>query len=97
MAVLAWSPLAGGRLADTPTDSRARAVVEELDRLALREGVSRASLALAWVMVHPARPIPIVGSQTPERIRAVSEVFKVRLDRTDWYSVLVASRGVPLP
>jgi predicted oxidoreductase len=48
-------------------------------------------------MVHPARPIPIVGSQTPERIRAVSEVFKVRLDRTDWYSVLVASRGVPLP
>jgi predicted oxidoreductase len=97
MAVLAWSPLAGGRLTDSPSDGRARAVVEELDRLALREGVSRASLALAWVMAHPARPIPIVGSQTPERIRAIKEVFKVRLDRADWYSVLVASRGVALP
>ena len=97
MAVLAWSPLAGGRLADSPSDGRARAVVEELDRLALREQVSRASLALAWVMAHPARPIPIVGSQTPERIRTVNEVFKVRLDRADWYSVLVAARGVALP
>lgn len=97
MAVLAWSPLAGGRLADSPTDGRSRAVVEELDRLALREGVSRANLALAWVMAHPARPIPIVGSQTPERIRSIKEAFKVRLDRADWYSVLVASRGVPLP
>jgi predicted oxidoreductase len=97
MAVLAWSPLAGGRLADSPSEGRARTVVEELDRLALREGVSRANLALAWVMSHPARPIPIVGSQTPERIRSIKEIFKVRLDRADWYSVLVAARGVPLP
>lgn len=97
MAVLAWSPLAGGRLTDSPSDARARAVVEELDRLARREGVSRANLALAWVMSHPARPIPIVGSQTPERIRSIKEAFKVRLDRADWYSVLVASRGAPLP
>ena len=97
MAVLAWSPLAGGRLADMPGDGRGRAVVEELDRLALREGVSRVSVILAWVMAHPARPIPIVGSQSPERIRQFKDVFKVRLDRSDWYSVLVAARGVPLP
>jgi len=97
MAVLAWSPLAGGRLANRPTDARGRAVVDELDRLAFREGVSRASLAIAWVMTHPSRPIPIVGTQSPDRIRALNEVFKVRLDRADWYSVLVAARGTPLP
>jgi predicted oxidoreductase len=72
-------------------------VIEELDRLAMREGVSRASVALAWVMTHPAHPIPIIGSQSPDRIRQLKEVFKVRLDRADWYSVLIAARGVPLP
>jgi predicted oxidoreductase len=97
MAVLAWSPLGGGRLTDIPGDARGRAVVEELDRLALREGVARTSVILAWVMTHPARPIPIVGSQSPERIRQMNEVFKVHLDRTDWYNVLVAARGAPLP
>jgi aryl-alcohol dehydrogenase-like predicted oxidoreductase len=97
MAVLAWSPLAGGRLADAPSDGPVRAVIEELDRLAMREGVSRASVALAWVMTHPAHPIPIIGSQSPDRIRQLKEVFKVRLDRADWYSVLIAARGVPLP
>ncbi len=97
MAVLAWSPLGGGRLADMPGDPRGRAVVEELDRLALRENVSRTSVILAWVMAHPARPVPIVGSQSPERIRQLNEVFKVRLDRADWYSVLVAARGAALP
>ena len=97
MAVLAWSPLAGGRIADSPADGPHRTVIEELDRLAFREGVSRASLALAWVMAHPSRPIPIIGSQSPERIRSLKEVFKVKLDRTDWYAVLVAARGAPMP
>ena len=97
MAVLAWSPLAGGRLADMPSDTRGRAIVDELDRLAFREGVSRTSLALAWVMTHPSRPIPIIGTQSPDRIRGLKEVFKVRLDRADWYSVLAAARGAPLP
>jgi len=97
MAVLAWSPLGGGRLADVPGDGAARAVAEALDRLALREGVSRAVMALAWVMSHPSRPIPIIGSQSPDRIRAFRDVFKVRLDRADWYSVLVAARGAPMP
>ncbi len=97
MAVLAWSPLAGGRLADSPADGPARAVIEELDRLAFREGVSRATIALAWVMAHPSRPIPIIGSQSPERIRQSQDVFKVSLDRADWYAVLVAARGAPMP
>jgi len=97
MAVLAWSPLAGGRLVDAQGDGPARSVADELDRLARREGVSRACLALAWVMSHPARPIPIIGSQSPDRIRACRDVFKVRLDRADWYAVLVAARGAPMP
>lgn len=96
MTVLAWSPLGGGRLA-SPADDRARAVAAVLDEVAEASGVSRAAVAYSWIMAHPARPIPIVGSQTVARIAEIPDAFKPRWTRADWYRVLVASMGAPLP
>jgi predicted oxidoreductase len=48
-------------------------------------------------MAHPAHPIPIVGSQHPERIREAADSYKVSWTRESWYKVLVASRGEKLP
>ncbi len=96
VAVLAWSPLGGGRIAD-PKDARARAVADALDKKARAAGVSRTATACAWIMAHPARAIPIAGTQNPERIAALRDVFKVHWTRAEWYQVLVASRGEPLP
>lgn len=95
-AVLAWSPLAGGRLLN-PTTKRERDVAEALDAVAHAQGLSRTAAALAWIMALPSRPIPIVGSQSPERIRESADAHKVEWTRADWYKVLVASRGEPLP
>ncbi|MBI1685567.1 aldo/keto reductase [Caulobacter hibisci] len=97
LAVLAWSPLGGGRLVGQGTDDRGRAVIEALDVIAREQHVDRAAVALAWIMAHPSRPIPIVGSQTPERITASADALRVKLSRTQWYAILTASRGVPLP
>ncbi|PIC00074.1 aldo/keto reductase [Caulobacter sp. X] len=96
MTVLAWSPLGGGRLA-APTDDRTRAVAAVLDEMAEAFGVSRAAAAYSWIMAHPARPIPIVGSQTVARIAEIPDAYKPRWTRADWYRVLVASMGAPLP
>jgi predicted oxidoreductase len=97
MAVLAWSPLGGGRLGRMPSEPRAMAVYETLARLAAREGVSVPAVAYAWIMAHPSRAIPIVGSQDPSRIREAADALRVRLSRQDWYDVLVASRGERMP
>ncbi len=96
MAVLAWSPLGGGRIGD-PTNPREQAVAAALSGVAAAHGVSRTAAAYSWIMAHPARPIPIVGSQKPARISEAADAFKVVWTRADWYSVLVAARGVPLP
>lgn len=96
MAVLAWSPLGGGRLGD-PRDDRARAVAAALDRKAAESGVGRAAAVYSWIMAHPARPIPIVGTQRPERIAELAGAHSVRWSRQEWYDVLVAARGEPLP
>ncbi|MFC2248093.1 aldo/keto reductase family oxidoreductase [Labrys portucalensis] len=96
MAVLAWSPLAGGRLA-LPQDERARAVVGLFDAKAEQAGVSRTAVALSWLMVHPAQTIPIVGTQNLDRIREIPQAYLPRWSRQEWYAVLVASRGERLP
>ena len=96
IAVLAWSPLGGGRIA-APTDERSHRVAAALDRVAEAQGLSRAAVAYSWIMAHPARAIPIVGSQNVERVAELADAFKVEWTRQDWYDVLVASRGERLP
>jgi predicted oxidoreductase len=92
MAVLAWSPLAGGRLA--AGDHPAAALLAEQGA---RYGVDVTAAAIAWIMAHPARIIPIVGSQNPARIAASADAYKIEWTRAEWYAVLQAGMGAKLP
>lgn len=101
---LAWSPLAGGRLSDTlpidinsPDHARRIGLRETLDDIARDYGVSRTIIALAWLLKHPARIVPIIGTAKPERIREASQAGKVHLSRDEWYRLLEAARGERLP
>jgi len=93
---LAWSPLGGGRLAN-PQSQRDKSVAAELDRVGKEQGVSRSVAAYSWLMAHPAGIVPIIGSQQAARIAEGAEAMKVRWNRQDWYAVLVAARGAPMP
>ncbi len=95
MVPLAWSPLGGGALM-TGTDLP-DALFETCDRLAARENTDRAGLALAFVLAHPARPVALIGSQTPARMSQAADALNVRLTRADIYALIEARDGVPLP
>jgi predicted oxidoreductase len=99
MTPLAWSPLGGGRLADgvDAADPATRRVNAKLDELAASHGTTRSAMALAFILRHPARPIPIMGTQSIERIAAATAALTINLTRAEWYSLVVAARGVPLP
>ena len=92
---LAWSPLAGGRLATGEDVSEDLLTV--LDELAIREGTDRAAVAVAFVLAHPSSPVALVGSQTVERLNGYSAALDVHLSRADCYRIVQASEGVPLP
>ena len=96
MTVLAWSPLGGGRVAK-PADARTKAVAKLLDEKAHAAGVDRSAAAYSWIMAHPARPIPIVGTQNPARIATIPDAFKLHWTRAEWYRVLETSTGEKLP
>ena len=92
---LAWSPLAGGRIA-TGEGIRPE-LTSVLDELAARNNVSRSAVAIAFVIAHPSRPVAIVGTQNPARLAEVAAATSVRLTRRDLYRIVEASEGVPLP
>lgn len=92
---MAWSPLSGGRLATGEGVSAELLAV--LDELARARDVGRSTIALAFVLAHPSRPIAIVGTQNPERIRWAASAADVGLSRAEVYRIIEASEGVPLP
>lgn len=92
---LAWSALAGGALATG--DGLRTELTVEIDGIAGRLDVDRSAVALAFVLAHPSKPVAIVGSQRPERLRSSMEALEVVLDRDDVYTIIEASEGVSLP
>jgi len=60
-------------------------------------GVSRTVIALAWLLKHPAGIIPVIGSTSPDRIREAVRATELELTREEWYRLLTAARGEPLP
>ena len=101
---MAWSPLGGGRLAqpanemaDSPDKNRLTDLLNVLDQIAEEQDKTRTQVALAWVLRHPAKPIPILGTQRPERIQEGAGALEVTLSRTQWNAILVAAQGEPLP
>jgi predicted oxidoreductase len=104
IAPLAWSPLGGGLLGEGATDIlpsqksyTPASAVAELDRIAADHGATRTAVALAWLLKHPARIIPLVGSTQPARIAAAAKAADLELSHEEWYRLLTAARSTPLP
>jgi predicted oxidoreductase len=101
---MAWSPLAGGLLADgakalLPFQEayRTKPIVAELDHIAKGRGTTRTAVAVAWLLKHPAKIIPIVGSTQPQNIKQAARADSLDLTREEWYRLLEAARGERLP
>jgi predicted oxidoreductase len=94
-AVLAWSPLAGGRVA---TGEQLRhELIDVLDRIAAEHETDRIAVALAFVLAHPSSPIALLGTQRLERVAAAMRALDISLTRSEWFAIVEASEGVPLP
>ena len=101
---LAWSPLAAGligagasRLLPSQKAYRPEKFLPALDDVARARGTSRIVVALAWLLLHPSKIVPIIGSTNPDRIREAATAVELELTREEWYQLLIAARGEPLP
>ena len=72
-------------------------LAQVMNTLAERESTDIATIALAFVLAHPSRPIGIIGTTNCDRIKASAKALDVVLDRTDVYQIIQASMGESLP
>ncbi len=91
--IMAWSPLAGGRL----FTEEGAAVREVLTRIGHEQGVDPGAVAVAFLLRHPAKILPVMGTNSLSRISGLADAMKVRLDRQDWYEIYTATLGAEVP
>ncbi len=100
ITIQAWGPLKSGAVItgeDDPPSQAARDVARLIGELAQEKGVSKEAIALAWLLRHPAKIQPIIGTTKPERIKASCEADGVELTRDEWYRLFIAGRGDQMP
>lgn len=86
---MAWSPMAGGKLFDA---------AGEFNTFATENNLTISQLALSWLLLHPSRIFPVVGTTKPERLKEMAAVMqKPEMDKDTWFAVLKASRGYDIP
>ena len=96
MQPMAWSPLAGGAIAAS-REPRWQRIQQALDRLAESRSATREQIALAWLLRHPSGILPILGTGNLERLQSQIQAGQIELDRQDWFELLEASTGIPVP
>ncbi|MFC4322871.1 aldo/keto reductase [Litchfieldia salsa] len=98
----AWGPLARGKFTGrsviNENDSVAK-TVELVKKMAKEKGTSTEAIVLGWLMKHPAKIQPVIGTTNPTRIQASQDAIhqSETMTRDEWYSLYVSSRGVKLP
>lgn len=95
IAVMAWSPLAGGRLfGDEDAAKRVRPL---LQNIADEQNTRLDVVAFAWLLQHPANIMPVVGTSNLERIKGLGEALNVIIDRETWFEIWTAATGQKVP
>jgi len=52
---------------------------------------------VAWLLAHPAKLAPVMGTNNLARIRAISDAARVEMDRETWFEILTAAWGQEVP
>ena len=86
--LMAWSPLGGGSLM-----TGKGAASKALDKIAADQGVDRAAVAVAFLLAHPAKILPVMGTNNIDRIKGISDALKVKMDRQTWFQLYEAALG----
>jgi|TARA_B110000967_G_scaffold114445_1_gene117114 predicted oxidoreductase len=83
---MAWSPLAGGALfsGDNPKLLALLGTIGDGDS---------AAAAVAWLLAHPARILPVLGTNNLSRIQALDAACGIAMDRETWFEIYEAANG----
>ena len=92
-----WSPFQYGFFEGVFLDNpKFPKLNETIDRIAAAYGVTNTAIAIAWILRHPARMQPIIGTTNPQRVKDSCQASNFTLTRQEWYEIYLAA-GNKLP
>lgn len=91
---MAWSPLGTVFKEKTEQTSRIKLLLGELSNT---YNATEDALLLAWILKHPAKIYPVVGTTTKSRLEDAVNAATIDLELEDWFLMLVASQGHAMP
>jgi predicted oxidoreductase len=99
MPLMAWSPLGGGRLISEAgqAGSAAARLRTKLEALATESQVDITAVAISWLMHHPVKVMPVMGSNQLNRIKLFSQAIQVPMDRQTWFELYELANGHEVP
>ena len=97
ITVQPWSPFQYGFFEGVFLDNPKFPTLNQvINAMAETHHVSNTTMAIAWILRHPARMQPIIGTTSPERVKQVALASEVALTRPQWYEIYRAA-GNTLP
>ena len=87
--IMAWSPLAGGDLFLKSNEK----LLNSLSNIADKFGVEPSTVAVAWLLAHPANIVPVLGTNSLSRIETISQALDIKLDRQTWFEIYTTALG----
>jgi len=91
---MAWSPMASIYKEDTEQIQRIKTQLRELTEA---YDATEDQLLLAWILKHPSKIHPVIGTTTKDRIKDATKSVQTELDLEDWFLILKASQGHRVP
>jgi len=90
-----WSPFQYGFFSGVFLGSDKFPVLNaKLDEIAALYKVSATTIAIAWLLRHPARMQPVTGTMNPDRLRDCARAADIRLTREQWYEIYLAAGNI---
>ena len=93
VAPMAWSPLGGGLLFSNENSG----LLSALKAIGEVNGVDETAVAVAWLLAHPAKIMPVMGTNALSRIAKISDALKVQMDRETWFELYTIALGNEVP
>lgn len=87
---MAWSVMGNYFSENSEQNSRIKKVLEEL---CPKYDAEENQILLAFILKHPAKILPVIGTSKSETIKKFKEVLNLSLEREDWFKLLKASQG----
>ncbi|SHJ39028.1 Predicted oxidoreductase [Clostridium cavendishii DSM 21758] len=97
ITIQAWSPFQYGFFEGVFLNNDKFPVLnKKIDEIAKKKCVTNSAIAIAWILRHPAKIQPIVGTTNVNRLKDICKASNVQLTRQEWYDLYI-SAGNKLP